>query len=84
MLQIIDTTVISEPDTRIVQVLDPRPLFDQACRIGAAYRSSGRLVTETLAAGLAHGRALWFGSPSNVGRRLAEIAAELGVTINVV
>jgi hypothetical protein len=41
------------------------------------------LVGETLAAGLVHGRQLWFGTARNVGRRLAEIADDLGITVHV-
>jgi hypothetical protein len=41
------------------------------------------LVTETLAAGLRHRRQLWYGTPANVGRRLAEIAADLGIALHV-
>jgi hypothetical protein len=74
---------VRRPHPDIVQVLDPRPLIDQAASIGARYRTGGLLMTETLAAGLAHRRALYFGSEDNVGRRFAEIAADLGIAITV-
>ena len=37
----------------------------------------------SLAAGLAHNRQLWFGTPANVGRLLERAAAELGIGIHV-
>jgi hypothetical protein len=74
---------VRRPHPDIVQVLDPRALLDQAASIGARYRTGGLLMTETLAAGLAHRRALYFGSADNVGRRFAEIAADLGIAITV-
>jgi len=40
-------------------------------------------VCETLAAGLVHGRQLWFGTRRNIGDRLATIADDLNVTIGV-
>jgi hypothetical protein len=33
--------------------------------------------------GLAYGHQLWFGTPRNIGRRLAEIADELKITVHV-
>ena len=44
----------------------------------------GWLTDETLAAGLHHGRALWFDAEQNVGRGLAAAADELGITVHVV
>ncbi|HEX3424887.1 MAG TPA: hypothetical protein VHT30_02065 [Acidimicrobiales bacterium] len=38
---------IRRPHPDIVQVLDPRPLLDQAASIGARYRTGGLLITET-------------------------------------
>jgi hypothetical protein len=78
-----DRDTIRHPDPGLLQVLDPRPLLDEAAAIGARYRTGGLLVTETLAAGLRHGRQLWYGTPANVGRRLAEIAADLGIAVHV-
>src|SRR5262249_15823087 len=51
---------IRHPHPEVLQVLDPRPLLDEAASIGARYRTGGLRMTETLAAGLAHGRRLWF------------------------
>lgn len=78
-----DQQAIRRPHPEVLQVLDPRPLLDEAAAIGAAYGSGGLLVGETLAAGLVHGRRLWFGSARNVGRRLAEIADDLGIEIHL-
>lgn len=78
-----DRETIRHPHPEVVQVLDPRPLLDEAASIGARYRTGGLLVTETLAAGLAYGRQLWFGTEANIGRRMADIAADLGITIHI-
>ena len=71
------------PHPELLQVLDPRPLLDSAASISARYRAGGLLIAETLAAGLAHGHQLWFGLERNIGRSLAAIADELGITIQV-
>ena len=78
-----DRQAIRRPHPEVLQILDPRPLLDEAAAIGAAYRSAGLLVGETLAAGLVHGRKLWFGTSRNVGDRLAQIADDLGISINI-
>jgi hypothetical protein len=75
---------VRNPHPEVLHVLDPRPLLDEAAAIGARYGTGGMLVTETLAAGLAYGRALYFGTEANVGLRLAEIAADLGIAVHVV
>jgi hypothetical protein len=41
-------------------------------------------VAETLAAGLAYGRQLWFGTERNVGQVLSRVAADLGIAVRVV
>lgn len=74
---------LRHPHPEVLHILDPRPLLDEAASIGARYGTGGLLVTETLAAGLAYGHQLWFGTPRNVGRRLAEIAGELHVSVHV-
>lgn len=79
-----DSETIRHPHPEVLQVLDPRPLLDEAASIGARYRTGGLLVTETLAAGFTYGRQLWFGTAANVGRRMAEIAADLGIAIHTV
>lgn len=78
-----DEAAIRRPHPEVLQILDPRPLLDEAARLGAAYGSAGLLVGETLAAGLAHGRRLWFGTSRNIGRRLAGIASDLGIEVRV-
>lgn len=78
-----DLQAIRRPHPEVLQILDPRPLLDDAAAIGAAYDAAGLLVGETLAAGLAHGNQLWFGTPRNIGKRLAEIAADLRIAINI-
>lgn len=78
-----DQQAIRRPHPEMLQVLDPRPLLDEAAAIGAAYGSAGLLVGETLAAGLVHGRRLWFGTARNVGARLTDIADDLGISVHV-
>lgn len=71
------------PHPEVLQVLDPRPLRDEAASIGARYHTGGLLIVETLAAGLAFGHQLWFGIQRNIGSRLADIAADLGIAIHL-
>lgn len=71
------------PHHDALEVLDPRPLLDEAAQVAARYGRTGLLVAETVTAGLAHGRRLWFGNPRNIGVRLREIADDLGIEINV-
>lgn len=78
-----DRQALRNPHPEVLQILDPRPLLDEAARIGARYRTGGLLVCETLAAGLLHGRHLWFGTRRNIGDRLATIAEDLDITIGV-
>ncbi|MGH9113606.1 MAG: hypothetical protein ACRDZN_15120 [Acidimicrobiales bacterium] len=56
------------------------PLLDSAASIGARYHADGLLIAETLTAGLAYGHQLLFGLARNVGRSLAAIADEFGMT----
>ena len=67
----------------MLEVLDPRPLLDEAARIAAAYGGTGLLVAETVTAALRHGKQLWFGTERNVGQRLRLIADDLGIEIHV-
>ncbi len=78
-----DLAAIRRPHPEVLQILDPRPLLDDAAAIGAAYKAAGLLNGETLAAGLAHGRQLWFGTGRNIGKRLTEIAADLHIDIHI-
>lgn len=74
--------MLRNPHPEVLQILDPRPLLDEAAQIGARYATGGLLICETLAAGLVHGCQLWFGTARNVGRRLAEIADDLNIAIH--
>jgi hypothetical protein len=78
-----DLQVLRRPHPEVLDVLDPRPLLDDAAAINARYHSAGLLLAESLCAGLVHGRQLWFGWQRNVGVRLAEVAAELDIAVNV-
>lgn len=78
-----DLGVLREPVPAVLEVLDPRPLLDQAAAVAAAYGNTGWHVAETLVAGLIYGRQLWFGTERNVGRRMREIADDLGVAIYI-
>lgn len=78
-----DRAALRHPHPEVLQVLDPRPLLDDAAAIAARYGGTGLLIAETLAAGLAYD-GLWFGTERNVGRLLARAATELGVAVSVV
>lgn len=79
-----DLDVVRHPHPEVLQVLDPRPLLDSAAAIAAHYSAGGLLIAETLAAGLAHGRQLWFGTERNVGQALRRIADDLGILVHVI
>jgi hypothetical protein len=79
-----DLGVVRFPHPDILQILDSRPMLDSAAAIAARYGTTGFLIAETLAAGLAHSKQLWFGAEHNVGRLVARAAPELGITIGVV
>jgi len=55
------------PHPEVLQGLDPHPPLDEAASIGARYQTGGLLIVETLAAGLAFGHQLWFGTERNLG-----------------
>lgn len=78
-----DREVIRRPHPEVLSILDSRPLLDDAAAIAARYSSSGLLTAESLAAGLVHGRQLFFGPERNVGARLGEIAADLDIQVVV-
>lgn len=77
-----DRDAVRFPHPEVFQVLDPRPLLDEAASISARYRIGGLLVPEILAAGLTYGHQLWFGTPANIGRRMAEAANDLHIAIH--
>jgi hypothetical protein len=66
---------IRHPHPELFQVIDPRPLLDDAAILAARFGGTGLLIAETLAAGLAHG-SLWFGNPQNVGEHLDHAAGD--------
>ena len=70
------------PHPEVLQVLDSRPLLDEAAQLAAQY-GGGWLVAETLAAGLTFGRTLWFGTEANVGRIVTSAAGSLGIQVHV-
>lgn len=74
---------IRYPHPEVLQILDPRPLLDEAAQLAARF-GGGWLIDETLAAGLHHGSALWFGTERNVGRTLQAAADDLGIAVHVV
>jgi hypothetical protein len=76
-------SAIRWPHPDVLTVLDPRPLLDDAAVLAARFGGTGLIVAETLAAGLVHGRRLWFGAPANVGRLLERAAEELGIAVQV-
>ena len=81
-LPVEDLGVVRHPHPEVLQILDPRPLLDDAARLAARY-GGGLLIAESLAAALTHGRRLWFGIDRNVGRVLAYAAADLDITLSV-
>ncbi|HEY5245748.1 MAG TPA: hypothetical protein VIJ60_08780 [Acidimicrobiales bacterium] len=72
------------PHAEVFGILDPRPLLDEAAMIAARYGETGWLIAETLAAGLAFGNRLCFGSQANVGRVVSRAADELGIAVQVI
>jgi len=72
-----DRDAIRFPHPEVLHVADPRPFLDKAAEIAARFGGTGWLAAETLAAGLAHGRELWFDTERNVGRLLATAADDL-------
>ena len=82
-LSLAGRVALREPVPAVLEVLDSRPMLDQAAAVAASYGNTGWHVAETLVAGLIHGRQLWFGTERNVGRRMREIADDLGVAIYI-
>jgi hypothetical protein len=78
-----DREALRFPHREVLEVLDPRPRLDEAAQVAARFGNTGWLISETVTAGLTHGRQLWFGNPRNIGARLREIADDLGVAIHV-
>ncbi len=78
-----DRAALRFPHPEVLQVLDTRPLLDQAAQIAGRF-GGGWLIAENLAAGRAHGRQLWFARQANVGRVIEHAARELGIAVHVV
>lgn len=78
-----DRDVVRYPHPEVFQVVDPRPLLDEAAAIAARYGGTGLLIAETLAAGLSFGRQLWFGMNAHVGRVMGRAAGDLGIAVHV-
>lgn len=76
-------SVLRRPSPKVLEIIDPRPLLDQAAQISAAYGGTGLLVAESITAALHYARTLWFGTERNVGPRTREIAKDLGISIHV-
>lgn len=74
---------LRRPHPEVLQVLDPRPLLDDAGRLVALYGGSLR-NGEILAAGIANHADLWFGRADNVGPAITSGATELGLAVHVV
>lgn len=70
------------PHPEVLQILDPRPLLDDAAWLAARF-GGGLRNAEILAAGMAHSAGLWFGRTANVGPAISDGAAELGLAVHV-
>jgi hypothetical protein len=79
-----ELTALRFPHPEVLQILDPRPLLDDAALINARYNAGGWLISESLAAAVVHRRQLWFGRETNVGDRLASAADRLDIDVRVI
>lgn len=79
-----DREAVRHPHPEVLQIIDPRPLLDEAASIGARYATGGLLTLETLAAGRTFGHQLWFGTERNVGKTLSRIAGDLHIDVHVI
>ena len=75
--------LVRRPDSSIIQRLDSSDLLDTAAALGVNYRG-GLLQLEAAAAAVVHGGELWYGLDRNISPVTETIAADLGITINVV
>lgn len=77
-----DRAALRWPHPEVLQVLDPRPLLDDAARLAARF-GGGLRNAEILAAGVASHAELWFGTPANVGPAITNGADGLGLAIHI-
>jgi hypothetical protein len=77
-----DRASLRWPHPEVMQVLDPRPLLDDAARLAARF-GGGLRNAEILAAGIANHAQLWFGTPTNVGPPITDGAVQLGLEVHV-
>lgn len=77
-----DLSVVRWPHPEVLQVIDPRPLLDEAARITARF-GGGWIIGETVAAGLTYGRHLYYGAAENIGASERAATTALGVAIHV-
>jgi hypothetical protein len=56
--------------------------LDEAAQLGTRF-GGGRLIDDTLSAGLLPRRASWSGTERNVGRTLQAAAAYLGIAVHI-
>jgi hypothetical protein len=77
-----DRTALRWPHPEVIQVLDLRPLLDDAAQLAARY-GGGLRNAEILAAGIAHQAELWFGTQANVGPAITSGAAGLGLAVHI-
>ncbi len=72
---------IEQPDARLLQVIDPRPLILSAGRAHGLVGGLSALMAETVAACLHHESAFYVGDPQNATGVLADKARSLGIDI---
>ncbi len=75
---------IEQPDARLVQIIDPRPLILPAGRAHGLTGGLSALMAETVPACLHYESALYIGDPQNGTGALADKVRSLGIDIVVV
>ncbi len=75
--------VVGALETDVHQVLDPRPLLDDAAIVARHFGGTGLPIAETITTELSDGSALSFGSERNVGTRLAEVTEALQTRLHI-
>ena len=72
---------IEQPDVRLVQIIDPRPLIVSAGRAHGLTGGLSALMAETVAACLHYESAFYVGDPQNANGALADKVRSLGIDI---